>query len=106
MKGSIPPLAILLTAMFALAVGCGQWATTPETCEELAPQIVDLSEKNEPFGGRIIKFYEIKELDASDEYILRCSARATRSRGGEADIIFYMTEDQEGDRFIGMNVVR
>lgn len=102
MKGSIRPLAVLLTVMFTMAVGCGLFATIPETCEELAPRIVDLSEENEsPSAGRILKFYDIKELDTSGEYILRCSARAALSRGGDANIIFYLQEDQDGDQFIG-----
>ena len=47
MQGSVSLLAVLLIGMFALAIGCDELTTTPRTCEELAPHIIDLSEENE-----------------------------------------------------------
>lgn len=96
-------LALVVIVIIIGVIASGGVATTLETCEELAPEIIKLSEEREnPFAGRILKFYEIEELEATGEYILRCRARATRSRGGDADVIFHMTEDEDGDRFIGM----
>ncbi len=96
-------VAILAVASTIVVLGCSELATTPETCEELAPRVKKLSEEQEnPFSGRVLKFYDIEELEADGEYILKCEARATRSRGGDADVIFFMTEDEDGDRFIGM----
>ena len=98
-------LLIVLVVIIALASGGGATSPKVSTCKDLAPHIIELSEEREsPFSGRVLKFYDIVELETSDDYILKCRARATRSRGGDANIIFYMTEDEDGDRFIGMEV--
>ena len=96
-------LGLLVLVVIIVVVASGGAVGTPETCDELAPEVIKLSaERESPFAGRILKFYDIEELEASGEYILRCRARATRSRGGDANVVFYMTEDDDGDRFIGM----
>ena len=98
---SVQLAAILLMSLIGSA--CGDLpATSPETCEELAPRIIKLSKENEnPFSGRILNLYDIESLESDGDNILKCGARATRSRGGERDIFFYLKEDEDSDRFIG-----
>ena len=75
---------------------------TPRTCEELAPRITTMSEERESlFSPRILKFYDIQELEATGDDILSCRARATGSGGNDTTITFYLKEDEDGDRFIG-----
>lgn len=94
---------LVFVAVIAVAASGCENLSLPETCEELAPRIIQLSEEREgPFTARILKFYDIEELEASGDYILKCWARAKTSRGGDSDVIFHMTEDEDGDRFIGM----
>ena len=95
---------LLVIMMMGLVVGCDDLtATMPETCEELAPRIIKLSEENEnPFSGRVLKFYNIEQVEGSEDDLLRCHADATRSRGGDVSVAFFMNED--GDRFIGMEI--
>ena len=52
------------------------------TCEELAPQIIDLSKKKTgPFNPSILKLYEIKTIPNTGERFLNCSAKAKMARG-------------------------
>ena len=94
---------VALLLVLAMAAACSP-DPVPETCEELAPRIMKLSEEREsPFSGRVLKFYDMEELEATGEYTLRCRAKAKRSRGGDASVFFfYTTEDEDGDSFIGM----
>ena len=95
---------VALLLVLAMAAACSpDPVPVPETCEELAPRIMKLSEEREsPFSGRVLKFYDMEELEATGEYTLRCRAKAKRSRGGDAYLIFYTIEDEDGDSFIGM----
>ena len=94
-------VALLVIILFAFT-GCGTSLTTPETCEDLAPEIIELSEDNVgPFSAAIIKLYEIEEVKGSSDKILDCEATARWSRGDDSEIEFYMEEDSDGDRFIG-----
>lgn len=90
-------LSLLITlgmCIIALA-GCGNI----ETCEELAPHIIELSEQNaDSYPGKILKIYDIREVSGTNE--LDCSATARMSRGGDTTIKFYIEEDADGDRFI------
>ena len=96
-------LLAALVVLIVIGVMFSSGGSTPASCEDLAPQIIELSKEREgPFAGRVLKFYDIVELEPTGEYILRCRARATRSRGGDANVIFFMSEDEDGDRFIGM----
>ena len=92
----------LMVISLLVFTGCGASLTTPETCEDLAPMIIELSEDNEgPFSGRIIKLYEIDEVRGASDRVIDCKANAKWSRGGDSGINFYMEEDSDGDRFIG-----
>ncbi len=72
------------------------------TCEDLSPRIIKLSKDNEnPFRPRILKIYDIKGEPASGDEILSCSGRAKLSRGNDSRIRFHITEDEDGDQFIG-----
>lgn len=91
-------LLILITlgmCIIALA-GCA----VPETCEELAPQIVELSEQDtRPFSATFLKLYDIEEIEGTRK--LECTANAKLSSGGNSAIKFYLEEDADGDQFIG-----
>jgi hypothetical protein len=57
----------------------------------LAPHTIEASEKQEtPLSGRIIKFYEIEDLDPSGEFILRCSARARAAQPRVGYVDFFL----------------
>lgn len=71
------------------------------TCEELQGDIIELSEERDgQFSSSILKMYDVREV-ASTRYILECRADARWSRGGDDPVIFYLEEDDSGDRFIG-----
>ena len=74
-----------------------------ETCEDLAPSIIEMTEeKRGPFNRRILKMYDINQnATPSKNRLLECTATAKMDRGGDVDITFYMEEDADGDRFIG-----
>ena len=82
-------LLILITlgmCIIALA-GCGD----PETCEELAPQIVEKSEKHE---RHILKLYDIKEIEGTRK--LECTANAEWSSGRNSAINFFFDVSDDG----------
>ena len=90
-------VAIIATTVIALWIGCA----APSTCTELAPHIIDLSEENESaFRPRILKLYNIRSINNTNR-LLECRADAKTSHGEDASIIFYMEDDDDGDRFIG-----
>ena len=74
-----------------------------ETCEDLAPSIIEMSEeKRGVFSRRILKMYDInRNATPGKNRLLECTATAKADRGGDIDITFYMEEDADGDRFIG-----
>ena len=75
-----------------------------ETCEDLAPGIIEMSEeKRGLFSTKILKMYDINQNASPDKNrLLECTATAKMDRGGDVGITFYMEEDADGDRFIGM----
>jgi hypothetical protein len=108
----IPVLLVIivfaLTGCEALdaALDAALVASVPETCEKLAPDILDLSENNtNPFGIQILKLYEIEEVSKT-ETRLECTAVATTGGSGDRiPIKFEAYSDQDGDVFIGYNAV-
>ena len=99
MKGSLA-LAALLLGLFAM--GC----EPPETCDELAPRIIEMSEKNQDdHKGRVLKLYNAFEVRRSDSEFV-CRGRAKWSRGDESSVEFYWERDQDGDAFIGYRRAR
>ena len=95
-------LAVALLASFIAA--CSSSAPTSladESCEELQPRIVRLSEGNKnPMAPRILKLYEVTEVDRT-ETKLTCHAVAKWNRGEDSPVAFYMELDVDGDAFIG-----
>jgi len=94
---------LLILIVFALT-GCEVLEPSlPETCEELAPQIVTLSEEQtSPFAINILKLYEIKEVTKTNTRI-ECTADANAGSGDGIAIEFQAYSDQDGDVFIGYN---
>ena len=88
--------------IIALA-GCGSSdsaAVSIETCEDLAPRIINLSEERAgEFRPSILKLYDIREIRGTNELDYRATGRM--SRGDDSTIIFYLEEDADGDRFVG-----
>ena len=79
--------------------------TTPPSrfpsCEDLGPDIIELSEKNNaPGTTRILKLYDIAEMSRTESR-LECSAVALTSRNSRQNMVFYAFIDEEGDSFIG-----
>ena len=112
-----PLLAILVILSLLAVVACDALDSLPETCEELAPNIIEMSEEHpdQVVDGRVLKLYDIEAVKAGsaeatrldrrkleDElYVLRCSATARTSIADEK-ILFYLTVDKDGDNFYGM----
>ena len=96
-------ILIALGMCIIALTGCGSSdsaAVSIETCEELAPHIIELSEQNaDSYPGKILKMYYIREVPGTNE--LDCSATAKMSRGGDTTIRFRLEEDADGDQFIG-----
>jgi len=92
---------------------CGpNWA---DNCEELSEEIIELSKKGE---NVILKMYSIKREDAvirgyfqytggtNDKVVLGCTADAKWRSGGDDPVLFWDTEDPDGERFIGYVRIR
>ena len=81
-------------------------AGSSQTCEELAPHIIDLSKKNtNPLAAKLLKLYDIQTSDPSGDRILSCIAKARMNRGGiDRMVSFYIQEDSDGDRFYGFKM--
>lgn len=72
-----------------------------DTCDQLAPHIVELSkERDDSLQPKILKLYDIKEESHRDRE-LNCIATARWSRGNKSQIVFYRFRDKDGDSFIG-----
>jgi len=79
---------------------------TYDTCPKLAPDIVELSEgNNNMFGSSILKIYDIEEVRKDLPDNLHCRGNAKFSSGFDQQIIFDMTTDQDGDKFISYEAV-
>ena len=98
--GIIAIVVVVVVGMSILDSGGGQ---AIETCEDLAPHIIELSEeKRGPFNAQILKFYDIKKNDTQNtKRVIDCIATAKTDRSEDAVINFYLEEDADGDRFIG-----
>ena len=69
-------------------------------CEDLIPEIIDLSEERKnPLAPAILKIYNAEEVTRTSER-LECEGDA-RWSSGEWRVAFHIEEDQEGDSFIG-----
>ena len=81
---------------------------TIETCDDLAPRIIDLSkEQKNPFSPSILKIYDITEQEKTGNQILNCHGNAKLSRGDlDPNVNFYLQQDDDGDRFFGYNIER
>ena len=98
----IAGLSVGLVVLAVVLEGLGVLETSPETCEELAPEIVELSEDSgHPFSPQILKISQIETLTPTGDNILECSGLARWSRGEDSVIQFHLEEDADGDRFIG-----
>lgn len=101
-------ILIALGMCIIALVGCGNsdGATASiETCEELAPHIIELSEQSaDSYPGKILKMYDIKDVIGTGTNDLDCSATGRMSRGDDTTIRFHLVEDADGDRFIGYQV--
>ena len=94
---------LLILIMFALTSCELLEPTLPETCEELAPDIVNLSqEQTNPLSITILKLYDIKEVTKTDSRI-ECIGDASIGSGDNLAIEFQAYSDQDGDVFIGYN---
>ena len=89
-------LAIVVIVVL-MALG-GGGSGIPQTCEELAPRIIELSEDDDLVS--ILKLSSIRKIE-NTEYALECSAAAKMSRGGDSTISFYIEQDEDGDMFYG-----
>ena len=70
-----------------------------DTCEELAPYIVELSEDNRnSLQPAILKIYDIETKQHPDQEV-SCIGLATMSSGDDIMMEFYLTKDQDGDYF-------
>ena len=92
----------LLLAIALITIGCGSVTFTEiKTCDDLAPQIIELTEEQEgPFSRAVLKLYDIEEVNPTG-YVLECKANAKWNKGEEGTIKFYLEEDNDGDQFIG-----
>jgi len=104
-----------LLLLIPVTIGCEGLLepVTYDTCSQLAPAIIQLSEDdNNVFQPHILKIYAIEEVskDLVEESFrpdnLHCRGNAMFS-SGETDepVIFHMTTDQDGDSFIGYESV-
>ena len=94
-------LSVLLISISVL-VSCDEITQIkPETCNDLAPHIIELSEENHNvFSPGILKMYDIQNVEPTD-YTLECIADAKWSTGGTSPLRFHMETDGAGDTFIG-----
>ena len=102
-KALLAVLFLSLTALLTLGTDEGdcETSTTIESCDDLVPRIIKLSEENEgPFSARILKLSDVEEVSRSDSELL-CKGKAKLSRGGDDDIEFHWERDEDGDQFIG-----
>lgn len=102
MKKILGVLAIVVVVVIVFGVlGSGGGSTT-ETCDDLAPHIIKLSEENkDPSAAKILKLYDIKKNDTQNaKRVIDCIATARTDRTDDAPISFYLEEDADGDRFI------
>ena len=86
---------VLIVVVIALVSSGG--GGMPETCEALAPQIVDLSD-DKPL--KILKLRNIEAVKGT-KYLLECNATAKMNNGRDSAITFHLERDEEGDHFIG-----
>ncbi len=75
------------------------------TNEQFIQEILDLSSDNQNLAAlRILKLYSgATELERT-ERVLRCTAEARLSRGGDAYVTYYYEIDRDGDGFIGYDI--
>ena len=75
-------------------------AVSIETCEDLAPEIIELSEERAgEFSPSILKLYDIREVRGTN--VLDCRATGKMSDAYDSIISFHLEEDADGDQFIG-----
>ena len=94
-------LSVVLISI-SILVSCDEITQIkPETCNDLAPHIIELSEENQNvFRSRILKMYDVQKIEPTD-YTLECIADAKWSTGGTSPLRFHMEIDGSGDTFIG-----
>ena len=72
-----------------------------DTCEGLAPSIIELTEEDKnPLTPVILKIYDI-ETTQDPKRELSCTGVAKLSRGKDTKIKFYVWKDKDGDYFHG-----
>ena len=95
-------VAILLNAIGLFDSG----GAPPETCEELAPHILELSKKQ----VEILKLYDVENHNPEDwkealgpgnveRVVLLCTATARTTLVDGSKILFLMEKDSDGDLF-------
>lgn len=74
-----------------------------ETCEELEPYIMKLSDEDQnPFQPKILKMYNIQKSEHKNtNKILVCTAKVKWNRGEDSNIKFHLEKDDEGQYFYG-----
>ena len=104
MKKVLGIIAVVIVVVVVLGV-LGGGSQPIETCEDLAPRIIELSkEKRGPFNPQILKLYDIKKNDTQNtNRPIDCIATAKTDRSDDVVVSFYLEEDADGDRFIGYN---
>ena len=98
LKTSLKVIAALVgLALVASAMGLFDSSAAPETCDELAPHITELSKKQ----VEILKLYDIKGHDPEDQsgVVLLCTATARTVVADGIRIMFQMEKDADGDLF-------
>ena len=102
--GIIALVIVVVVVFGVLGSGGGQ---AIETCDDLAPRIIELSkEKKGPFNAEILKLYDIKKnATQNTNRVLDCIATAKTDRSDDAAVSFYLEEDADGDRFIGYQTI-
>ena len=93
-------LIVIAVAGFLISRGGIGGSSRPD-CGSLAPQIIQLSERNNAGTIRptILKLYEIEEISETAAEV-RCRADALLSTNVKAPIDFYWWLDTDGDPFI------
>ncbi len=102
-------MAALGIAMFiTVCAGCFNYAPRQSLadyqCEDLIPQVIKLSKdnaKDNPFARPILKIYEPTETGRTTAR-LDCEADA---KWNFDRVAFFIEEDSDGDRFIGLSPV-
>jgi hypothetical protein len=96
--------AAIFLATLVLSIGCDiQTPQSIQTCEDLEPEIIRLSEeKSGPFRAEILKLYNVELVSESGDE-MTCRGDARLSTGGDElePIEFYLFTDAEGDTFFG-----